>query len=117
LVVVVVVAAAVDVVVVLDVVVGGGGGGGRRTEWSALSQVLNEKALAVIRRVQDKLTGRDFAGDFNFASAGVPCGVADQVVLHLHRHVTAIHPPRGRTISSFLGLFSRDDRCVWRAIV
>jgi len=36
-------------------------------------QALNEKALAVIRRVQDKLTGRDFQrGDS-------PCGAAEQV--------------------------------------
>ncbi len=42
--------------------------------------MLNEKALAVIRRVQDKLTGRDFG--FGGGPGGVgsrPCGVADQV--------------------------------------
>jgi serine/threonine-protein kinase mTOR len=38
----------------------------------APAEVMNDKAIAVIRRVQDKLTGRDFAND-------TPLDVAAQV--------------------------------------
>jgi serine/threonine-protein kinase mTOR len=38
----------------------------------APAEVLNEKAVAVIRRVQDKLTGLDFGND-------QPLAVAEQV--------------------------------------
>jgi len=47
-------------------------------EDGASLEALNEKALAVVRRVQDKLTGRDFPHPGAFIDQGA-CGVRDQV--------------------------------------
>ncbi|KAL3827494.1 hypothetical protein ACHAXA_003763 [Cyclostephanos tholiformis] len=56
-------------------VLNAGGGGGISTV--ANEGLLNERALKVIRRVQDKLTGTDFS--FSSEEDGEPLDVQDQV--------------------------------------